>query len=156
MRGFPLINTILMLGILAAFAVVLLRLTSKPEELARGEKGQQSAVVAEQVNEEVELSLKFLHNPRFLLLKTDQEVLYKGAVEQPLELTVTLPEKQKALDVFVQAEWALPTTKSVVEVIVEPSAQEAQSQTLWFEGGSQRSLEEWISFEWRTSVASDE
>ena len=89
--------------------------------------------------------LRFVHLPR-------SASLFANGAEQPLqgeglERQATLPLREGALEVEVNATWPADTGPTLIEIRAAPEGRPEQLQNLWSEAPE---LSEWLRFTWKS------
>ena len=145
MRGFPLVNAVVILLALGLVLVPLLSLTSSSPEntdLSRNEvvepSGDQAVPVA--------ISLRYAHRPGRVALSHLGKVIWQadaaGALERGAEVSLVIPPE--GIDLLVHAVWLEGTPESALEITLEPEALPELSQVIWGRG----EVEDVVTFVW--------
>jgi hypothetical protein len=147
MRGFPLLNLLAVMALLAAMAwplVLLSKDTDAPVVVA-----QPAAVVTPDTAtlKETNCTLKLVHPVKQASLWQEGKPVYVWEMpgeERLLFAKVPLEFHRQDLEVELRLEWPESTPETAVELILEPEILEARKQTVWAEG----STEEVLTFTW--------
>ena len=148
MRGFPLLNLLVCLGL--AFAVVA-PLVRRMTVVA----APPPPAAAVDTSGSVEASVRFrcVHAPRSLAVTAAGRPLARwenAAGDLAFEERVALPWEARRTEFTVTASWPDGTPETVIEVTIEPDGLEARTTNLWSSGGT---LEEIVGTTWPAEVA---
>ena len=144
MRGFPLLNG-LILGVLVAAAVVpLVTLTWRATPAAYAAPAPDSVGAGRAAS----VTLRFAHRPGKVTLTHLDEALWsgEGGDLREVDFEVTLPAFEPAvgLDLVLAVQWPEDVPETAVELTLEPDSLEGRSGTVWGAGD----LEEVLTFVW--------
>jgi len=147
MRGFPLLN--LLLALLLSGLVVLplvhraTRVPDPVEAPARDETGPKTKGTPAHV------SLRFVHPPQAVRLKSGDVILHEWKVSSPallLEDSISLPLHDGRAEFTVQIQWPAGTPEPFAELRIEPDGLPARAANIW---GSGESADELITLTWK-------
>ncbi len=145
MRGFPLLNLLLLAGCLALLVIPLSRINRPSASRLAIEK---MPVGKTDAGTPVHLVLRFVHAPKTVTLTREGKALtLQGS---GLERTVdgVWPLQDDALEFTVTAAWEPGTAQGMVEIKVAPDGRAEQLQNIWSdEPGAP--LDEVVRFTWR-------
>ncbi len=148
MRGFPLLNLIGILALLALMAVPLVAISRRqaapapvvapPPETVEGMKARSTVV-----------TLVLVHPASAAALWKDGRMLWQWAdplrMGTRLETTLDLPYFEGTVEFELRLQWPQGTPRSVVEVTLSPEGLDAKTQNAWGDGG----VEELVSQQWK-------
>lgn len=144
MRGFPLINTAVILLALGLILLPLAHLTSSKVEAPPSLPAESQPVEAAIP---VTISARFAHAPTRLTLTHLGRVIWQAdssaAVAEGCELLLDIP--REGIDLLVHVVWPENTPESALELSLEPTALAGRSQILWGEG----EVEDVLTFTWQ-------
>ncbi len=148
MRGFPLINLLLV--------VALILLTSFPlVRLAQHEAGPQPAASQETRAAESDasmvttsVSVRLVHPAQEVSLRKGEKLLHtwKPAEGTELQASIPLPLEESTMEIEVSLIWPEGTPNTVAEIKLEPENLEARTANIWGQG----STSEILTFQWIT------
>lgn len=143
MRGFPLVNGIVILCCLVAFAVPLATLTG---DRTGGAQNQVAPAAEAATAIPTRFQLKFAHRPsRARLSHLGREIWSTEAFAgNETSARVSLEIPTEGIDVLLEVEWPEGTPLTAVQLDLEPDGLETRSAVAW---GSPR-LEAVLTFVW--------
>ena len=146
MRGFPLMNLLILAGLLALLVVPLARVNTPGVKPAVEMSGPADAVAVVPVR----VVLRFVHAPQEVAIAVEGKplALRGNGLERTAE--AQLPMGDGALEFSLKATWeALPGAgPGMMEVKVAPDGREEQMQNVWSDQAG-APVEEVVRFTWR-------
>ena len=146
MRGFPFLN--LLLALLVSGAVVwplVWRSTQVPAAPAAAREAEIAPAPGRVASF---VSLRFVHAPVRVVMKTGESVLHEWPAPGGLLLedTVSVPLSDDRTEFSLQIEWPAGTPDTVAELKVEPEGRESRSTNVW---GREGKADELITLNWK-------
>ena len=141
MRGFPLMNLLAVVVVLAALLVPLLRVDRPVERSSLAD----SPVFA-QATVPVMLLLRGIHAPSEVNMTVEGESVPLRGTGLERQGTTRLRLLDRALEVSVKATWPPGTPATVLELCAAPDGMADQFRNVWAEAGA---ADEIVRFSWR-------
>lgn len=136
MRGFPLINTAVILVALGLILIPMIKLTSAPPKVTP----RKSIDDTPSDTIPVEIEVRHAHQPEQLSISHLGKEIW--TIGSDSETQLVIPEE--GVDLLVQVRWPEGTPESAVEISLAPQAMASLSRNLWGKGD----LEEILTFVW--------
>jgi hypothetical protein len=148
MRGFPLLN--LLLSILVSGAVVL-PLVHRATRVATptAELPTRAQPAPESQSTHAHVSLRFVHPPQVVRLKSGDVILREWIVSSPellLDDSIALPFTDHRSEFSVEVEWPAGTPDTVIALTVEPDGLAARTNNIWSSGNR---ADELVTMTWK-------
>lgn len=150
MKGFPLLNALLVAIALAAGLPFILRLTGKNMESTPVNIAPVTVARAAEVPCEVEF--RFAHPISLLQVSHGDKTLFSRADGAEIPLSVTarfpLPLEDGGVDLRLNVVWKEAAGKTALTMILRPDGLEERELTFWAQGA----MEEMASFHWKEAA----
>ena len=146
MRGFPLINLLFVLVLLAGMATPLILLSVD----ADGKPAAPAESIKSDGSRPVSIKLRLAHPALEAGIYRDDKLVHAWKLpEDGLELnaSVELPYVSKSMEIEVRLKWPEGTPETVAEVTLEPESLIGKSQNIWGSGETS----EVLNFSWNES-----
>lgn len=152
MRGFPLVNALVIVLALGAFFVPLRHLTRPAPESGSSPEGDDLVETLAGDLVPVGVSVRFAHSPVSLTLSHLGEIVWRAESAEAMKdgNVITLPIPPEGIDLMLHARWPEGTPETVLELTLTPEALPEQSAILWGEG----EVEDVLTFVWGESESS--
>lgn len=140
MRGFPLINLLLVLLLLGGMAVPLIMLSMDQDE---GEKPIVSSVQEQSEVRPCKVSVRLVHQAESAQLMVGETVLHAWKFTEPeLEFDVKLGLQfvDDGTEFEMQLKYAESVPETVAEITLEPEGHKEQKQNVWGNGETAETL----------------
>lgn len=143
MRGFPLINLLFVLVLLAGMAAPLIVLSVE----ADGQPAVVNTSVKADVNKPVSIHIRLVHPALEAGIYREDKLVHAWKLPddgQELNASVELPYVAKSMEIEVRLKWPDGTPETVAEVTLEPENLPGKSQNIWGSGETS----EVLNFSW--------
>lgn len=145
MRGFPLLNLLATVLLLAAVLFPLVRAATARLDAERAERRAETTSAPETgpAAVPVTVTLRMVQKPEKILVGADN---VSPTPELETRVDLRLPMTEGAVEFPLTITWPEGTENTVAEVRVEPEGLESRTANVWSEG---RAAEETLRFEWK-------